>query len=213
MIGIVGIIEDVSKAVPSAFQSAGHMIIQLFPSRTYQQFSDRHKDWVRQTYQQLGSSEWARSCMNTIWGKPPSLYIEDEASLHRVLSRLAGDSLIYSASDVSDGGWAVCAAKAGFAQEIGIDSEWAIGSPEPDDYFEPFIEHSSMVLVECKQESAQVVVDFAKLHGVSAAMLGKTTNNVFQIFMEEWVIRTTIRDLKSGYLTALETHLAAEVLA
>ena len=214
VIGIVGIIEDVSKTVPSYFQRVGDVVLQLTPRSTYQQFSDRHRAWVDETYRDLGSSEFAKSCIEHMWGAPPAIDLQSEARLHQTLVELANRRLVHSACDVSDGGWAVAAAKAGFAKGIGIDSDWSVGYPEPGDYFEGFIEHSSMAIVSCGVESVDTIMRIATNAGIEAYKLGTTTYNEFEISFDGGIeIRTTIAELHAAHSTALESQLAAEVLA
>ena len=213
VIGVVGILDDVTKALPNSFQRVGDVVLQLAPSSTYQQFSDRHAAWVTETYQGLGSSEFAKSCIGNVWGAPPVINIHSEAHLHQLLAELADQRLVHSACDVSDGGWSVAAAKAGFAKGIGISSDWSIGSPDPGDYFEGFLEHSSMAIVTCALESVDEIVRLAANAGIRAYQLGKTTSGAFEISMDGgFVVRTTIADLRAAFSQTLESQLAAEVV-
>ncbi|MGH9598070.1 MAG: phosphoribosylformylglycinamidine synthase subunit PurL, partial [Edaphobacter sp.] len=113
VLGIVGIIEDVTKAVPAAFQQTGDAIVLLQGASSMPE---------RDTFdieRELGSTELAKSLSLPLWGKPPIIDLRDESALHRVLRRCAAEGLAHSISDISDGGFAVCLAKSSFARNIG----------------------------------------------------------------------------------------------
>ena len=106
VIGIVGIIEDVTKAVGSDFTQAGDAIILLQPVTAGSSGTER----------EFGSSSFAKHILKGLWGAPPQLDLAQEASLHKVLAQLAEENLIHSARDISDGGIAVALAEASFAR-------------------------------------------------------------------------------------------------
>src|ERR1700722_14095051 len=116
VIGVVGILEDVSKAVPADFQRAGEDIL-LIGQGVYHDFI------APIALRQFGSSEFATSVLNESWGEPVSLDLDHEASLHKCLQELADKRLITSASDISSGGVAVALAQACFARNLGVEAE------------------------------------------------------------------------------------------
>ena len=69
---------------------------------------------------EFGSSEFAKTVLRHLWGAPPSLDLEVEASLHACMAELAARGLLHSARDISDGGIAVALAKGGFGNGIGV---------------------------------------------------------------------------------------------
>jgi phosphoribosylformylglycinamidine synthase len=214
VLGVVGILDDVTKAVPSSFQNVGDTVMQLCPTRTYRAFGPDHTELVKEIYSALGSSEYAKVCLNSLWGQPSTFDLESEAALHRLLAKLGKGGLIKSACDVSDGGWAVACAKAGFEKSIGLDSDWSVGYPEPGDYFEPFIEHASMAIVSCSKQDVTKVIALAQREGLNAHPLGTTTSGAFEYSADGGIeIRTTIEELRCVFSSALESQLEAEVLA
>src|SRR5690242_11230814 len=100
VLGIVGIIDDVTKSVPSGFQKGGERILLLSANAN-------HKTGP----EEFGSSDYAKTILGSFWGRPPRLEIASEAELHKCLAALADERLITSASDVSDGGIAVALTK------------------------------------------------------------------------------------------------------
>jgi phosphoribosylformylglycinamidine synthase II len=80
VIGIVGILDQIGHAVKSDFQRAGDAVLLIAPALVSP---------LEERMQEFGSSEYARKVLSTLWGTPPSLDLEVEASLHRLLAQLA----------------------------------------------------------------------------------------------------------------------------
>ena len=68
VVGIVGILDDVTKAVPAGFQRQGDAIILL---------SGVTSVVPEKNLQGFGSSEFAKELLNSRWGGPPDLNLED----------------------------------------------------------------------------------------------------------------------------------------
>ena len=71
VLGVVGIIDDVSKAVPAHFQREGDDVLLLIFAK-----HGSETDSTLDTYSELGSSEFAKTCIGALWGVPPSLEFE-----------------------------------------------------------------------------------------------------------------------------------------
>ena len=78
VLGVVGIIEDVTKAVPAAFQKAGDAVL----------FLSAFQGGGREAKRDFGSTDYAKSVMGELWGAPPVLNLKEEAALHKALLRL-----------------------------------------------------------------------------------------------------------------------------
>jgi phosphoribosylformylglycinamidine synthase II len=103
-IGMIGLIEDITKVVSSDFKDEGDAIILL---------SSRE---VRDSNDGIGGSEYLYLRTGKVSGIAPSCDIEKEAALISTLVELADKSLIHSAHDVSEGGIAVAVAECCFGQ-------------------------------------------------------------------------------------------------
>src|SRR3984957_16951388 len=142
VLGIVGILDDVTKAGPSSFQGVGDKLLLLQSTHATPESQD----------QEFGSSAFAKKNLGTMWGTPPFLDINAESALHRELARLAERGLIHSAKDISDGGLAVALAEAGFKHDIGV--RVTLGALQPDQYTTAlFAENATEVLVTCDFEN------------------------------------------------------------
>ena len=207
VIGVVGILDDVTKAVPSAFQQVGDDVLLLIFAKHYGESEDYVQSNVR-----LGSSEFAKACLGILWGAPPSLSLRDEANLQHCLIELATKGFIHSACDVSDGGIFVSLAKASISKGIGLQTASEARSSADflaDAYW---TEDSSIAIVSCSPSMTQAVIDIAEKWEADggAYKIGRTVEDIFQV---EPFFKTTVADLASSYSGALESQLAAEVLA
>jgi phosphoribosylformylglycinamidine synthase len=211
VIGIVGILDDVSKAVPSGFQSPGeHIYLITSASASNQE--------VRLA--EFGSSEFAKACMGSTWGTPPRIDLAAEASLHSFLREAVRAGLITSASDVSDGGLAVTIAKAALTHGIGcFVGQQAIAETPP--VWSYFGETAGTVVVTCPNGSGDALVALQKrfmdIFIEPLGLTGATEENeadeiVLLLSGQPWV-KTPIKSLQAPYSTALESQLAEEVLA
>ena len=76
VIGIVGILEDVGRAVHPDFRAAGRDIVLLRASEPGD---------PTDAQSEFGSSEYAKEILGTLWGYPPELELEKEAALQKAL--------------------------------------------------------------------------------------------------------------------------------
>jgi phosphoribosylformylglycinamidine synthase subunit PurL len=208
VIGVVGILDDVTKAVPADFQSAGDPVIVIGPN------TRRTADWRVE----LGSSQYAQDILNSFWGQPPALDLDAETRLHRLLAKLAVKRLIKSATDVSEGGLSVTLVEAGFKNGIGVAASvdhlaWQSAAHAF------FCEDSTQVVVTASSENTRAVLDLAEGEfGFLADIIGTTTPDQVTIFWDkESSTQASISALRGPWASALESTLhdqtANEVLA
>jgi phosphoribosylformylglycinamidine synthase II len=87
VVGVLGVIDDVARRIPSAWQDEGNNIYLLGVTRT-----------------ELDGSAWAGTVHGHLGGRPPQLDLQREKDLASLLQGAALESLILSAHDLSDGG-------------------------------------------------------------------------------------------------------------
>ena len=205
VIGIVGILDDVTKAVPSAFQRVGDTILFLSAIRGAGRNAERD----------LGASAWAQSQGWPLWGEPVVLDLGEEAALHQALAAFAASGLIRSAADVSDGGFLTAAAKAALASGLGSSLTLHARDSEPFSISEVlFAEIGSSCVATCAPENLEALRTVLKgMQGVFAAPVGTVTTTAFQVQVNgTFIIDTDLEGLRSGYTSALQSQLAEEVL-
>ena len=197
VIGIVGILDHVGKAVGADFRRAGDAVLLLAPASVAPTRGAHAGVWL------LGVR---RKVLSALWGTPPCLDLQLEASLHRCLAELAQRGLIHSARDVSDGGIAVALAEAAFA----MGSACARISPRL------LICRRNGISLERRQASASSVVpqesvaEVEKLvrqyPGLMVATLGETVADLFELAVDS---RVLIREKVSGLRNVWSGALAA----
>ena len=114
VLGVVGILEDVHKAAKMHFAQPGRKIVLLRASEP--------GDAV-DAESEFGSSEYAKEILGAVWGYPPELDLEKEATLQRALVALIQAGLVESAHDCADGGLAVALAEAAFLKRCRSESK------------------------------------------------------------------------------------------
>jgi phosphoribosylformylglycinamidine (FGAM) synthase-like enzyme len=207
VIGIVGILDDLSKAVPSGFQAVGDQLIWIFAEIDRANFS------LPGYLQEMGSTEYAKHALNHVWGKPPALDLAAARRLNNALIALAEKRLINSASDISDGGLPVALARCTFENGIGCEAQ--ISEPYGDITSAYEFSEEPSVIVTCRPENITAVLQTAgDVGGLGALMIGQTIEDSFVILAGAiQCIASTVDDLRAAYATALELQLVEEVLA
>jgi len=205
VVGVVGILEDVAKAVPSGFQRVGDTIVVLTCD-----INRRRPYTSEEQVREFGSSEYARRVFGEVWGVPPSLNLQDQALLYRSLVELSERGLIHSACDTSDGGFLVALAKASIANGVGA----AIDLGEFESFWPPNLLYSEAVAVIITTSAPEAVTSLVdEKYSVDAFNWGVTGVGEFLVRAAgETLISTTVDDLKSAYSPTLEEQLAAEVV-
>jgi phosphoribosylformylglycinamidine synthase len=219
VVGVVGILDDVTKAVPAGFQKAGDEILLLtVPAGTT----------GPEPFREFGSSEFSKVILGKQWGTPPCLQLLEEFELHRSVQALANAGLIKSAADVSGGGLAVALARACFGTKLGVRVTVHADSPEAQ-ICDLFGEDSSLVVVSCDTENLEKLRSVVDGIGfVFALELGNTVSSHevtgvpdFNIWIRydsidthsSCAVETTVSQLQASWSTALESHLAEQVTA
>jgi phosphoribosylformylglycinamidine synthase len=212
VIGIVGIIEDVTKSVPNSFQKIGDDVLLLIFA------ADDESEYVKiPAMRQLGSSEFAKVILGEIWGTPPILSLSDAHKLNSCMIELADQRLISSARDTDDGAVLVAVAESTFANNIGFESleeQSMLASETPAELY--WLDFATTVLVSCRPENTEKVISLALKHGATGAYtIGKTVQENFVFHAKpqtpKWV-DSTVSDLRAAWSGALEAQVADEVV-
>ena len=152
-IGMVGLLEDVTLTVPTAFREGSVVILLGEPPSV------------------VTAGEYAGD-----GGPFPRLDLAREARLARLLRALAAARLPRSAQDVSDGGLAVAVAECVLLGGTGATLRLS-GSPE----VALFSEDQGRAVVTCAPEHVQAVSGLAHGEAVEAAVVGETGGDRLRI--------------------------------
>ena len=128
VVGVVGVLDDATLAVGSAFGRAGDVVLVAGDGPAA-----------------LDGSAYQKAVLGEVAGRIPEPDLAAERALHDFLAAAAEARLLRSAHDVSSGGLAVCLAESSMAGGIGVDA------PDVDDLFG---EGEGRVVISCAPEHA-----------------------------------------------------------
>jgi phosphoribosylformylglycinamidine synthase len=203
VLGVVGVLEDVTKSTFPHFRESGRAVVLLRGSEP----GDAIDAEV-----EFGSSEYAKEILGELWGFPPALELEREAALQKAIVEVIGAGLVESAHDCSEGGLAVALAEASFPANVGCSVD--LKSQGLASEFLLFGEDASRIVISCDQANLPRIKQVAGKYGFSADMLGETGSGTIEIKVDGLeVISARVSELRDTYEAALERALRSEPAA
>ena len=200
VIGMVGILEDVHKAVSPHFHGLGRAVLVLRGSEPGD---------TSDVEAEFGSSEYAKEILGQLWGFPPSLELEKEAALQKALIEMINAGLIESAKDCCEGGLAVTLAECGFARGVGARVDLKSHGLVAE--FVLFGEDASRVLISCDPKNLERIQQLAVQYAFSAEQIGSTVPDKLEIRVDGKPAATaSISELRETWDSALESALHVE---
>jgi len=219
ILGVLGMIEDDSRALGMAFRAEGDVILLLDGItkgwwdvtvgaagvlRRYMA-DDGGVDLPRAT-REFSSSEYARTIHGIEAGAPPAVNLTAEKRLIAALVALAGEGILHSAHDVSDGGVAVAIAESCFASD-GLAARVSLSSKEPDEAA-LFGERSARAIVSVTSENLAAARRVAAQYEVALVEVGRVTRGEFRIELNgRTVVSADAPSLTDAWAGALERQL------
>jgi len=155
VIGMLGILDDYRLLVRSGFPAEGLAIYALGT-----------------TLPELGGSEYAESVLGAATGVPPSLDLEAEARLHRLLAASARADVLASSHDCSGGGVAIALAEASIDGGIGFELTAEPAALVPHLWL--FSESASRAVVSAATGRERALEELAAAHRVPCERIGVT---------------------------------------
>ena len=214
VIGIVGILEDVTKAVPNSFQAVGDAILLLRPVLTEDATYDR-------AICDFGSSEFAHAVLGSTWGTPPAFQSWRFAAINERLAALSQAALLTSASDVGSGGLAVAICRAAFKNRIGADLNGFMWNEENYGQVAStlgeatvFFEEAPALLLTCSQQNKFKVISILQALPLNMDVLelGRTAQSHLRFRTASSLMELTIEQAASAFSHTLPSQLAGEVV-
>lgn len=186
VIGMLGIMDTISRRTSLAFAKKGHMIYLLGNS-----------------YNDISSSEYLVSCCGITESGAPHFDLEDEVRLQRLVERLITEKLITSAHDVSIGGLFTTLLECAMPNNLGFDI-----TSDAEIRLDAFLfgESQSRVVVSVSEACEEKFVDFMIESDVPMCLLGHVTRSEIRV---DDISYGFIADYKHTYETALESRLNA----
>jgi phosphoribosylformylglycinamidine synthase len=200
VMGIVGILEDVHKAVGPDFRQPDRALVSLRGSEPGD---------AADVEAEFGSSEYAKEILGQVWGFPPSLELDKEAALQKAVVEMIAQGLVESAKDCSEGGLAVTLAECGFAHGIGARVDLGSNGLIPE--FVLFGEDASRILISCDPENVERIKQVAVQFALSAEHIGSTISDQLEIRVDGAnAAVASVAELKAAWADALERALHVE---
>jgi len=202
-IGMVGLLPDITTAVPSHFRETGDAILLLGRSAGH-----------------LGGSAYWAEVLDTVAGSPPPVDLTAERALQEVLIAAAAARLLRSAHDLSDGGLAVALAECCMGgpwatTTYGASANLSQHEPAVSDEGYLFGEDGARAIVSCDPENVAAIQQLAASHGIPAHYLGLVGPADGDVVIERdgrrW--HWAARDLRQTYFDAIPRRMAAVVSA
>ena len=200
VLGVLGMMEDASRALGMAFRAEGDFVLVLDGTVT--------KTTPENSAKEFSSSEYSRTIRGVEAGAPPAVNLAAEKRLIATLVALAADGKLQSAHDVSDGGLAVTLAESCFAGD-GLSVRASLTSKEPDEAA-IFGERGARVVVSVTPENVAAVRRIAAQYEVAVVEVGRVTRGEFRIELNgQTVVSAEVPSLAGVWSGALERLLTA----
>jgi phosphoribosylformylglycinamidine synthase len=202
VLGVLGLLEDASRAVGIAFQKVGDTILLLDGA------SQSTRAEINSVQRELSSSEYAFALHGIVAGAPPTVDLPAEKRLIEALLALSAEKLLHSAHDVSDGGLAVTLAECCFASR-GLSAQANIAATEPAEAV-IFSERGARAIVSCASESLAHIQDIARQYQIGITELGRVTRDAdFAIAANgASVIQVPCEKLRAAWADSLKSVMA-----
>jgi phosphoribosylformylglycinamidine synthase subunit PurL len=155
VVGVLGVIDDVTRRTAGGFQAEEQMIYLLGETRD-----------------ELAGSAWAQVIHDHLGGRPPVVDFAQEQALAEVLIRASRRGMLASAHDLADGGLAQALVESALRHGFGARVE----SPaEADPFVWLFSESAGRVLVSVKEGAAGDLAALCEMNEVKLTKLGEVT--------------------------------------
>lgn len=159
VVGVLGVLDDVARAVPSGWTAPGQAVYLLGTTRA-----------------ELDGSAWADVVHGQLGGVPPRVDLEAERRLAQVLVSAARDELVDAAHDLSEGGLALALVESSLRYGVGV--QVALDVLCERDGLTPFealfSESQARALVAVPRSEEVRLLDLCTARGVPALRLGET---------------------------------------
>ncbi len=178
-IGMLGLIEDLTKIMSADFKNEGDSIFLIGNLR-----------------EELGGSEWLKQVHNLITGEPPILDIDEEIRLQKVVLSFIRNKIVNSVHDCSEGGIAICLAEKSILSNsnLGVEIDF-----EPT-HSKLFGESNSRVIVSLSKDNENKLIKLCEDNDINCIKLGKVIKDKFIIADE---INIEVTTLKYRYFNVL----------
>src|SRR5881394_656541 len=224
VIGVVGVIDDVSRVLKIAFRNEGDVILLLdgLAATGHSERSPRSEEALLSSFaREFSSSEYSKTVADIVASEPPAIDLAAEKRLIDCLVALASEGVVESAHDISDGGLAVTLAESCFASApstVGARHAGPVlGASVKVDADGPaehalFGERGARAIVSVFPENLAAVPAIARQYNVAAREIGNVIRgDAFRIeYKGRAVIESAVESLRKAWANSLERVLKAQ---
>jgi phosphoribosylformylglycinamidine synthase II len=195
VLGIVGLLDDVSRTVTRQFRAAGSRVVMLGDNRA-----------------EIGGSEYLARLHGRVAGAPPSLDLSVERLLQHLILGLVREGLVLSAHDCSEGGLAVAVAEGCFdtgGLGVTVDVPFAADADGPFGVNATlFGESASRIVVSVMPDALDRVLERAAASGVSASAVGEVGGDRLRLAVDgRPVVDVAVREAEARWAGAIERRM------
>lgn len=194
VIGMLGILKDVSKRCTSEFKGAGDVIVLISGNA------------VANDGDGLGGSEYLKTLHGIVAGKPPALDMAAEKRVHETVLNAIDEGILKSAHDCADGGLAVALAESCILGNVGADVKLAVKCLPSTALFG---ETQSRIIVSVAPADLTALQQIARNCGAECMVLGRTGGDGMRITVNDVeVVSVPITRLRSTWRDAIPSLMA-----
>ncbi len=183
VIGMIGIIDDLTHITPSSFQNEGDLVYL-----------------VGETLPEIGGSEYLKRIHNKVAGLPPVLDLDREKKTQDAILSTIKSGIIHSCHDLADGGLAIALAECCILNKnksLGIKAHIASELPE---YLLAFSESQSRFIVSIDPENKRSFENQMSRSQIPYVFLGEVGGDFFAL---NGSIEFSLEDLIEMYFQTL----------
>ncbi len=182
VIGVLGVLDDVTRRTPSGFRTDGAGIYLLGATR-----------------EEFGGSEWEYAVHGFLGGVPPHVDFAGEQALAEVLIAGARDGLIDSAHDLAEGGLAQALVEACLRRDAGARVSLPDGL---DPFIALFSESTARAVVSVLRSYDAQFIELCATHDVPVQRLGAIDLLVPELDVAGQ-FRIPLRELRAAWTSTL----------
>jgi phosphoribosylformylglycinamidine synthase len=188
VVGVLGVIDDVARRIPSGWQDEGHNIYLLGTTRD-----------------ELDGSVWADVIHSHLGGRPPVVDLAHEAALADLLHGASLQGLVASAHDLSEAGLAQAVVES--TLRFGMGARIWLGEIQERDNVDRtcalFSESTGRVIVSVGREDDVKFVGLCEARGIPVLRIG-VTDNSGELEIQD-LATFKLNDLRNGFEATLPT--------
>jgi phosphoribosylformylglycinamidine synthase len=187
VVGVLGVIEDVSKRVPIGFAAQGEVIVLLGDTRD-----------------ELAGSVWADVVHDHLGGLPPVVDFDHERRLAELMIILGQRGVLSSAHDLADGGLAQGVVESSLRKGFGAEIELPEGT---DPFVTLFSESAGRVLVSLSADRLEELAELAEQHGIALTQLGRVGSATDAMISVAAQFSVPLADLRAAWRAPIREAL------